>query len=288
VTEEPVDPTIRSDVAVDVDVPTPPFLGDRIVKGIALADVAAYLDERATFMGQWGLKGSRSGPSYEDLIEVEGRPRLRAWLDRVQTDGIAEFAVVYGYWPCFSEGNDLVVLSPGGGVGDPERHRFSFPRQTRGRHLCLADFFRSRELAAERGPDVVTFQLVTMGSAVARATSELFARNAYRDYLELHGLSVQLTEALAELWHARVRADLGFTRDDGSVDAMIRDQAYRGSRYSFGYPACPDLEDRAKLVELLRPERIGVELSEELQLHPEQSTDALIVHHPEAKYFNAR
>jgi 5-methyltetrahydrofolate--homocysteine methyltransferase len=286
--EEPADTTVRSDVAADVDVPRPPFWGDRIVKGIALADVAGYLDERATFMGQWGLKGSRSGPSYEELIEVEGRPRLRSWLDRIQTDGIAEFAVVYGYWPCFSEGNDLVVLSPGSGVGDPERHRFSFPRQTRGRHLCLADFFRSRELAAERGPDVVTFQLVTMGSAVARVTGELFARNAYRDYLELHGLSVQLTEALAELWHARVRADLGFVRDDGSVEAMIRDQAYRGSRYSFGYPACPDLEDRSKLVELLRPERIGVELSEELQLHPEQSTDALVVHHPEAKYFNAR
>ena len=123
---------------------------------------------------------------------------------------------------------------------------------------------------------------------MSEATAELFAADAYRDYLELHGLSVQLTEALAEMWHARIRSDLGFSREDGDVDDMIRDQAYRGSRYSFGYPACPDLEDRAKLVALLRPERIGVELSEELQLHPEQSTDALVVHHPEAKYFNAR
>ena len=278
----------RSDVAVDVDVPTPPFWGDRIVKGIALADVASYLDERATFMGQWGLKGSRGGPTYEELIEVEGRPRLRSWLNRVATEGIAEFAVVYGYWPCYSEGDDLVVLDAGGTVGDPERHRFTFPRQTRGRHLCLADFFRDRELAAAKGPDVVSFQLVTMGSAVAKVTGELFARNAYRDYLELHGLSVQLTEALAEMWHARVRSDLRLGAADGEIDAMIRDQDYRGSRYSFGYPACPDLEDRAKLVDLLRPERIGVELSEELQLHPEQSTDALVVHHPEAKYFNAR
>ncbi len=136
---------------------------------------------------------------------------------------------------------------------------------------------------------MISFQLVTMGSRVAEETGRLFAENSYRDYLELHGLSVQLTEALAEMWHARVREDLGLSgAPDGDVDAMIRDQAYRGSRYSFGYPACPDLEDRAKLVALLEPERIGVVLSEELQLHPEQSTDALVVHHPEAKYFNAR
>ena len=300
--------TRRSDVAVDIDVPTPPFWGDRIVKGISLSDVAAYLDERATFMGQWGLKGSRAyeqggatplepparsrggGVSYEELVETEGRPRLRAWLDRIQTDGIAEFAVVYGYWPCYSDGNELVVLRPGGDASDPaaELQRYAFPRQTRGRFLCLADFFRDRQLAEFKGPDVVAFHLVTMGSQVAKVTASLFEQNAYRDYLELHGLSVQLTEALAEMWHARVRADLGFAPDDGQMEEMIRDQAYRGSRYSFGYPACPELDDRRKLVALLRPQRIGVELSEELQLHPEQSTDALIVHHPEAKYFNAR
>jgi 5-methyltetrahydrofolate--homocysteine methyltransferase len=299
----------RSDVAVDVEVPTPPFWGDRIVKGVALADVAAYLDERATFMGQWGLKGSRAyeqggatplepparsrgvnGLSYEELVETEGRPRLRMWLDRIQTDAIAEFAVLYGYWPCYSEGNDLVVLHLGADASDPaaELQRYTFPRQTRGRFLCLADFFRDRQLAADKGPDVVAFHLVTMGGQVSKMTASLFDQNAYRDYLELHGLSVQLTEALAEMWHARIRADLGFAREDGPMEEMIRDQAYRGSRYSFGYPACPELADRRKLVELLRPERIGVELSEELQLHPEQSTDALIVHHPEAKYFNAR
>jgi 5-methyltetrahydrofolate--homocysteine methyltransferase len=280
----------RSDVAVDIDVPIPPFWGDRIVKGIALADVVKFLDERATFMGQWGLKGSRDGASYDELVESEGRPRLRDWLDRIQTTSIAEFAVVYGYWPCYSEGDTVVVHEPGIGVDDPrgEVARFTFPRQRRPRHLCLADFFRDRDLALRKGPDVIAFHLVTMGAAVARATAKLFEENAYRDYLELHGLSVQLTEALAEMWHARIRADLGFARDDGPVDDMIRDQAYRGSRYSFGYPACPDLEERTKLVNLLRPERIGVTLSEELQLHPEQSTDALIVHHPEAKYFNAR
>jgi 5-methyltetrahydrofolate--homocysteine methyltransferase len=150
--------------------------------------------------------------------------------------------------------------------------------------LCLADFFAPRESGRT---DVLPLQLVTMGAKVARRTAELYAENAYRDYLELHGLSVQLTEALAEAWHARIRDELGFGAEDDPDLAAIFRQGYRGSRYSFGYPACPDLEDRRVLVELLEPRRIGVELSEELQLHPEQSTDALVVHHPEAKYFNA-
>jgi len=197
---------------------------------------------------------------------------------------------VHGYYPCWSEGSDLVIGYHEGSGGEPgtERMRFTFPRQRRDRRLCLADFFRSADEVAEQGrPDVISFQLVTMGSRVAQAATELFEANAYRDYLELHGLSVQLTEALAEMWHARVRSDLGYAPEDDEQLAGILRQGYRGSRYSFGYPACPDLEDRAKLVELLRPERIGVTLSEELQLHPEQSTDALVVHHPEAKYFNA-
>src|SRR3954451_16125509 len=276
----------RSDVARGVPVPTPPFWGDRIVKGVQLQEYAGYLDERATFVGQWGLRGARggTGPTYEELVETEGRPRLRMWLERVQTEGLLEAAVVHGYYPCVSEGNDLIVLHADGS----ERARFTFPRQRRDRRLCLADFFRSREEAdALGGPDVIAFQLVTMGPRIAQATAELFEKNAYRDYLELHGLSVQLTEALAEYWHARVREDLGFGPEDDADLAGILRQGYRGSRYSFGYPACPDLEDRAKLVALLRPERIGVVLSEELQLHPEQSTDALVVHHPEAKYFNA-
>jgi 5-methyltetrahydrofolate--homocysteine methyltransferase len=210
------------------------------------------------------------------------------WLDRIKTDNLLEAAVVYGYFPCYSEGNDVVVLHDEGPQKGQERARFTFPRQRRDRRLCLADFFRSKERYEQDGqPDVIAFHLVTMGAKVAEATAELFAANAYRDYLELHGLSVQLTEALAELWHARVREELGFgSDDDESLDAILR-QGYRGSRYSFGYPACPDLEDRAVLVELLDPSRIGVTLSEELQLHPEQSTDAMVVHHPEAKYFNA-
>ena len=279
---EPAAMPARSDVATDNEVPVPPFYGDRIVKGIALADYAAFLDERATFLGQWGLKPSRggTGPSYEELVEAEGRPRLRMWLDRIQAEGLVEAAVVYGYFPAVSEGNDLVVLDDGGA----ERERFSFPRQRHDRHLCLADFFRP---AGSGEPDVVGFQLVTVGTRLSRATGELFAKDAFRDYLELHGLSVQLTEALAEYWHGRVREELGLAQfDPPGIDGILK-VGYRGCRYSFGYPACPDLEDRAKLVRLLRPERIGVVLSEEYQLTPEQSTDALIAHHPEARYFSA-
>ncbi|MGH3356871.1 MAG: methionine synthase, partial [Nocardioidaceae bacterium] len=201
----------RSDVSITNPVPKPPFWGDRIVKGLPLAEFASYLDERATFMGQWGLKGTRGegGPTYEELVEREGTPRLRMWLDRIQTEGIMEPAVVYGYWPCYSEQDDLVVLDADS--QSVEVGRFTFPRQQRDRFLCLSDFFRpkgSGEL------DVVGFHLVTMGSKVSDVTAELFAKNAYRDYLELHGLSVQLTEALAEYWHARVRDELGFATED--------------------------------------------------------------------------
>ncbi len=284
----------RSDVASDNLVPTPPFWGTRVVKGIALRDYASFLDERATFMGQWGLKPGRGedGASYEELVETEGRPRLRYWLDRLQTENLLEASVVYGYFPAVSDGNDTVVLHHGadgatdGGSGEPagtERMRFKFPRQARDRHLCLSDFIKNRETAEV---DVLPFQLVTMGSKIAEEANRLYKNNQYRDYLELHGLSVQLTEALAEFWHSRIRSELGFSGEDPSdVDGLFKLE-YRGARYSFGYPACPELEDRIKLVELLQPGRIGVELSEELQLHPEQSTDAMILHHPEAKYFS--
>jgi 5-methyltetrahydrofolate--homocysteine methyltransferase len=276
---EPAGIPARSDVA-DAPVPVPPFFGDRVIKGIPLADYAAFLDERATFLGQWGLKPSRGGgPSYDELVETQGRPRLRMWLDRMQTEGLLTAGVVYGYYPAVSEGNDLIVLDEAG----RQRARFSFPRQRRDRHLCLADFFRARG----GQPDVVAFQLVTVGSAVSEATAALFAKDAYREYLELHGLSVQLTEALAEYWHTRVRAETGLAGGDpADLDGILK-VGYRGCRYSFGYPACPDLEDRATVVQLLGPERIGVTLTEEFQLVPEQSTDALIAFHPEARYFSA-
>ncbi|MFJ9442934.1 methionine synthase [Kitasatospora sp. NPDC101235] len=274
---------IRSDVAVDNTVPAPPFWGDRIVKGIPFADYASWLDEDALFKGQWGLKAARTGegPSYEELVETEGRPRLRAWLDRLQTEGWLEAAVVYGYYPANSKGDDLVVFHEDG----TERTRFTFPRQRRGRRLCLADFFRPEESGVR---DVVGLQVVTMGNRISEAANELFAGNSYRDYLELHGLSVQLAEALAEFWHARVRYELGFSGEDPQDVKDMFALKYRGARFSLGYGACPELEDRAKIAELLKPERIGVVLSEEFQLHPEQSTDAIVIHHPEAKYFNAR
>jgi 5-methyltetrahydrofolate--homocysteine methyltransferase len=274
--------TRRSDVAVDIEIPSAPFFGSRIVKGIPLADYVGMLDERALFMGQWGLKGARG--EYEAMAETEGRPRLRALLNEVQSRGWLEAAVVYGYFPCVSEGNDLVILHHEGPDKGKERTRFSFPRQRRDHRLCLSDFFASRESGKV---DVVAFHVVTMGNTVSKAANELFAANAYREYLELHGLSVQLTEALAEHWHARIREEMSVRGDDAPDIQGILDQGYRGSRYSFGYPACPDIEQQTQLCELLEPGRIGVELSEEFQLHPEQSTSAIIVHHPEAKYFNA-
>ncbi|MFE0020708.1 methionine synthase [Amycolatopsis sp. NPDC059021] len=291
--EEP--PSARSDVATDVPLPTPPFWGTRVVKGVALADYAAMLDERATFMGQWGLKGARggAGPTYEELVETEGRPRLRYWLDKLTADGVlAHAAVVYGYFPCVAEGDDVVVLTEPR-PDAPERTRFTFPRQRRDRRLCLADFYRPRERALEEGVvDVVPFTLCTMGQPIADYANELFAGNNYRDYLEVHGLGVQLTEALAEYWHCRIRQELRFAsgtavaeEDPDDVEEFFK-LGYRGARFSLGYGACPDLEDRAKIVELLEPGRIGVKLSEEFQLHPEQSTDAIVCHHPEAKYFN--
>ncbi len=295
---------VRSEVARDNPVPTPPFWGTRIVKGVALADYAAFLDERATFMGQWGLKPSRAddGASYEELVQAEGRPRLRYWLDRILAEGMLDASVAYGYFPAYAEGDDLVILhhgddpagavgmpgllSPDGGSGGPlgtERLRFSFPRQRRDGHLCLSDYVRSRESGQV---DVVAMQLVTAGSAVDAVTAKLFAENKYRDYLELNGLTMQLTEALAEYWHSRIRAELGFAAEDPTDIAGMFKLNYRGARFSLGYPACPNMEDRRKVVELLNPGRMGVELSEELQLHPEQSTDAFVFHHPEARYFS--
>ncbi|AWK72443.1 methionine synthase [Rhodococcus oxybenzonivorans] len=293
--ETPIEVPERSDVATDIDVPNPPFWGNRIVKGVSLSDYSGLLDERALFLGQWGLRGQRSGdgPTYEELVETEGRPRLRYWLDRLSTEGIlAHAAVVYGYFPAVSEGDDVVVLTEPKPDAD-ERFRFTFPRQHRDRFLCVADFVRSRTEAKETGQvDVFPMQLVTMGQPIADFANELFAANAYRDYLEVHGIGVQLTESLAEYWHRRVREELvlpgghNVAEQDPSEVSGFFDLAYRGARYSFGYGACPNLEDRAKMVALLEPERIGVKLSEELQLHPEQSTDAFVLHHPEAKYFN--
>ncbi|QQQ62193.1 methionine synthase [Paenarthrobacter ureafaciens] len=293
----------RSDVVADNPVPTPPFWGTRIVRGVALHDYAALLDERATFMGQWGLKPGRGeeGASYDELVELEGRPRLRYWLDRILGEGMLDASVAYGYFPVVAEGEQVVVLhhgedsdgvlgtpgllAPDGGSGGAvgsERLRFDFPRQRRDRHLCLADFVRSRESGQI---DVLPVQLVTAGAKIEEFTSKMFAANQYRDYYELNGLVMQLTEALAEFWHARIRSELGFAAEEPKDRAGYFKLDYRGARFSLGYPACPDMEDRRKVTELLKPERMGVVLSDELMLHPEQSTDAFVFHHPEAKYF---
>ncbi|WP_433602883.1 methionine synthase [Nocardia sp. CA-135953] len=292
--EVPIEVPARSDVAADLPVAVPPFWDTRVVKGVSLHEYSGLLDERALFLGQWGLRGQRGGegPSYEELVETEGRPRLRYWLDRLSTEGVLQHAaLVYGYFPAVSEGDDVIVLTEPN-PDAAQRHRFTFPRQQRDRFLCIADFIRSRERARETGQvDVLPFQLVTMGQPIADFANELFAADNYRDYLEVHGIGVQLTEALAEYWHRRVREELVLEghsiadSDPSDVQEYFK-LGYRGARYSFGYGACPELEDRAKLVDLLEADRIGVVLSEELQLHPEQSTDAFVLLHPEAKYFN--
>ena len=300
---EPENLPARSDVASDNPVPTPPFWGTRLVKGLKLADYAGFLDERATFMGQWGLKPSRAedGASYQELVDTEGRPRLRYWLDRILAEGMFDAKVVYGYFPVYSQGDDVVVLhhgddpegllgvkgllAPDGASGElgTERLRFTFPRQRRDRHLDLADFIKSKDSGQI---DVLPVQLVTVGGEVDKHTAKLFQENAYREYMELNGLAMQLTEALAEYWHSRIRAELGFAQEDPKDIDGFFDLKYRGARFSLGYPACPEMEDRKKVVELLNPGRVGIVLSEELQLHPEQSTDAFVFHHPEAKYFS--
>lgn len=265
------------------------------MKGLNLSEYLPLLDERALFMGRWGLKATRgaAGPSYEELVETEGRPRLRYWIDRLKAEKVLDHAaVIYGYFPAVSEGNDVILLeSP-----DPEATeiaRFTFPRQQRSKFLCIADFIQSRTRSLEQGSvDVFPLQLVTMGQPIADFANELFAADNYRDYLEVHGIGVQLTEAMAEYWHARVRGELTFIDGSSAGDKDAKnlqrffDLDYLGARYSFGYGSCPNLEDRKALVQLLDAQRIGVELSEELQLHPEQSTDAFVLYHPEAKYFN--
>jgi hypothetical protein len=209
------------------------------------------------------------------------RARLRALLDEAIADQVLQPALVYGYYPCNSDGNDLVVWREDGS----EWVRFSFPRQRRDRRLCIADYFRP---VTSGDVDVVAFHVVTMGRAASEATAKLFDANRYREYLELHGITVEMAEALAEYWHQRIRQELRIADQDADQMEALFDLGYRGARYSFGYPACPDLEQQSKIFELLDPGRIGVELSEEYQLHPEQSTSAVIVHHPEAMYFNAR
>ncbi len=294
------------------DVPTAPFWGSKVVSEISLDEVFQYINEVALIRGQWQVRrGKLSEADYARLLEQKVYPELRELKRESIERNLLTPSVVYGYYPCQAVGDDLVVYRPRDdsdptSVWSTELHaalrdarsdggadrasgllrewvRFRFPRQTGGRQLCIADFFRSQDSGRL---DVVAFHLVTMGGVASRHAHELFQANNYKEYLYFHGLSVESAEALAELWHKRIREELGIAGDDAPEIRKLFSQKYRGSRYSFGYPACPNLEDQQKLFVLLRPDRIGVQLSEEFQLHPEQSTSAIVVHHPQARYFN--
>jgi 5-methyltetrahydrofolate--homocysteine methyltransferase len=275
----------RSDVADDVAVPTPPFWGPRVVRGIAVDDVWPLINEVALFRNQWGFApGDRSPEEYQAFLDAEARPVLREWVARAKRDRILTPEVVYGYWPANRDGDDLVVWDPDAPLVK-EVARFSFPRQSRGRFLCISDFFRDVDTGE---PDVLAAHCVTMGPRIGEVAHQLFTEDRYQDYLFAHGFGVEMAEALAELWHRRVRLELGIADDDGDTKEDWFRQAYRGSRYSFGYAACPDLEDQVPLDGLLDFSSIGVRVTDEFMLDPEQSTSAIVVHHPEAKYFNAR
>jgi 5-methyltetrahydrofolate--homocysteine methyltransferase len=270
----------RSTVAADNPVFEPPFLGSRVAKGIALDDIAAYLNETALFRNQWQFRPE--GGETDEEFKARIRPTLRAELAKAKEQSTLIPAVAWGYFPVNADGNDLIVWTDDD--RRTERTRFAFPRQRKEPWLSIADFFRS---VSSGEADYAAFHVVTMSDVASRHSAELFASDKYQDYLFFHGLSVEMAEALAEYWHRRIREEWGFADEDGPTLTGLFKQQYRGSRYSWGYPACPDLEDQAKVAELLEIGRIGVTVSEEFQLHPEQSTSAIIVHHPEAKYFIA-
>ncbi|HXG85204.1 MAG TPA: methionine synthase [Pyrinomonadaceae bacterium] len=277
--------TTKSDISTDIKIPTAPFYGSKVVDGIDLDEVFSFINETALFKGQWQYKqGKSSKEDYAKLLENTVYPKFAAIKEKAKREKLLTPKVVYGYFPCQSEENDLIIYEDD---KQTERLRFTFPRQPveqrGGKNQCLADYFASKDSGKI---DVVAFDLVTMGRRASEYAAKLFKADNYIDYLLFHGLSVESAEALAEMWHKRIRTELGFADKDATVLAKLFHQGYQGSRYSFGYPACPNLEDQTKLFELLQPERIDVELSEEFQLHPEQSTSAIIIHHPEAKYFN--
>nr|MBA3334150.1 B12-binding domain-containing protein [Acidobacteriota bacterium] len=277
--------TTKSDVSPNVEIPNSPFYGSKVVEDVDLDEVFSFINETALFKGQWQYKqGKSSKEDYAKLLEKTVRPKFAEIKEKAKKEKLLTPKVVYGYFPCQSEGNDLIIYENDKQI---EKLRFSFPRQPLeqrgGKNLCLADYFAAKESGKI---DVVPFHLVTMGRRASEYAAELFQSHQYTDYLLFHGLSVESAEALAEMWHKRIRSELGFAQNDATELAKLFHQGYQGSRYSFGYPACPNLEDQTKLFELLQPERIDVELSEEFQLHPEQSTSAIIIHHPEAKYFN--
>jgi 5-methyltetrahydrofolate--homocysteine methyltransferase len=284
----------RSAVVTDApNIPTPPFWGVRVKKDYDLRELFQYINETALFKNQWQLK-TASQSDYVRLVDEKFRPILRKLEDEVFESGLFAPAVVYGYFPAQSEGNDVIVYEPPKGKGPhscgtrwsdnlPELLRFTFPRQKEGRKLAIADFFAPKSSGKM---DVIGLSLVTIGPAATVETQRLFEGGEYTKYLYLHGLSVETAEALAEFHHKKMREELGIGGDDSSEIRDLFHQKYRGSRYSFGYPACPNLEDQTKLFALLKPEEnVGVRLTSGFLLEPEQSTSAIVVHHPAAKYF---
>lgn len=263
------------------EIPAPPFLGSRLVESVPLDEVFAFVNRTALFRGQWGLKkGSRSPEAYARHLEEHAEPVFDRLKEECRSEAILTPKVVYGWWPANADGDDVVVFD----AEDPDREieRFSFPRQAARQRRCISDYFRPLE-SGER--DVIGFHCVTMGEEVSRRARSLFEDDRYADYLYLHGFGVECAEALAELWHKRMRAEIGIGHEDDPVVSRLFSQNYRGSRYSFGYPACPEMSDQDKLFRLLEPERIGCRLTENWQIDPEQSTSALMVHHPAGSYF---
>ncbi|MCC7146338.1 MAG: methionine synthase [Phycisphaeraceae bacterium] len=265
-----------------VPVPQPPFWGERVIESVPLEEIYPYINTVALFRGQWQFKKGRlTDAEYEQELREKIQPLFERLQRQCRDENILRPKVVYGYFPAGSQGNDLIVFDPVD--QDKEIERFSFPRQPTGKRQCISDFFRP--LSANTR-DVLGLSCVTMGSRVSEITHELFAANKYQEYLYLHGMGVEAAEGLAELWHKRMRQELGIDSGDSPDVRGLFTQGYRGSRYSFGYPACPEMSDQEKLFRLLRPERIGCVLTENWQIDPEQSTSALVVHHPAAKYFN--
>ncbi len=279
------DHTTKSNVQPAEKIPTAPFYGSKVVEIKDLTKVFAFINETALFKGQWQYKQGRKSPEeYQKILEETVYPKFAEIKAQAIREKLLEAKFVYGYFPCQSEGNDLIIYEDDERT---EKMRFTFPRQPleqRGsQNLCLADFFASKDSGKI---DVVPFHLVTMGKKASEHSAKLFASDNYTDYLLFHGLSVESAEALAEMWHKRIREELGIADADAKDLKKLFHQGYQGSRYSFGYPACPHIEDQTKLFELLKPERIDVALTDEFMLDPEQSTSAIIIHHPEAKYFN--
>ncbi|MBK7394469.1 MAG: methionine synthase [Chloracidobacterium sp.] len=277
--------TTRSEIVAVEQLPNAPFYGSKVVEVKDLTKVFDFINETALFKGQWQYKqGKSSKEEYDELLKTTVYPKFAEIKAQAIREKLLEAKLVYGYFPCQSSGNDLIIYQDD---ENTERMRFTFPRQPveqrGGKNLCLADYFASVESGKT---DVVAFDLVTMGRKASEHSAKLFKTDNYTDYLLFHGLSVESAEALAEMWHKRIREELGIAGADAPEMAKLFHQGYQGSRYSFGYPACPNLDDQTKLFELLQPERIDVELTDEFMLEPEQSTSAIIVHHPVAKYFN--